>query len=63
MPLAGSSIQSASSAHIAQNCLEIIHSSWKRANHTVKPIGMSCLQQNALPVASLLKLAIDGLKP
>lgn len=62
MPSARNSIPSALNVLIAVNCLETVPSSWKRAMHIVKLIGMSFSPQNVLLVGSLLKLVIDGSK-
>jgi hypothetical protein len=62
MPSAKNSIPSASSALTVANCLETVHSSWRKAMHTAKLTGMSYSQRNASPAGSPSKLAIDGLK-
>lgn len=62
MPSEKNSIQSASSALIAENCLETVHSSWKKAKRIAKLIGTSYSPRNASLADSPSKPAIDGLK-
>lgn len=59
-PSAENSTRNALSALIVANCSATVRSSWKRVSPIVKPIGMNYSPQNASPVASLLKPAIDG---